>query len=188
MRMLFKNWSSKDELVCVKPHPVAIEVVPLIARAMPTVKHCFMYRNSAANIQSWHSLLNRVEGVEEGDRGLPLSYFALVPEHLRIPFAKTDYLNPLVKPKAHLHVFYCAIMHHAINLIEAGYISKTFKYEDVVFKPCSVLAALLEFAGMPFHETPETRAQIFQASDPVSVWFCCYVLCRAAAPLLLEFD
>lgn len=72
IKMLFKNWSSKDEIVCVKPHPVAIELVPLLKSAMPQVKNCFLYRDSAPNVESWHSLLNSSALVEkEGDRALP---------------------------------------------------------------------------------------------------------------------
>ena len=72
-----------------------------------------------------------------------------MPPALRDPFALPDYLSPQLKPKAHLHVFYCAIMHHAIKWIKAGLLEKTFKYEELVADPHAVLAKLLAFTGMP---------------------------------------
>jgi hypothetical protein len=59
---------------------------------MPSIKHCFLYRDAGPNIESWHSLLNRAEGVEEGERCLPPNYFAIVPDDLKDPFAKNEYL------------------------------------------------------------------------------------------------
>ena len=47
--------------------------------------------------------------------------------------------SPMLKPKAHLHVFYCAVMYHAIRLIKAGFLSNTFKYEDVIADPHKVI-------------------------------------------------
>jgi hypothetical protein len=186
LKMLFKSWTSQDELICVKPHPVAIEAVPLLKRAAPQVKHCFLYRDSAPNVESWHSLLNSSDTVNPGDRCLPpgkhlqatrcepdqrwtdtlrtpAGYFSIVPPELRDPFASPDYLSPKLKPKAHLHVFYCAIMHHAIRWIKAGILEKTFKYEQLVADPHAVLASLLNFAGMPFEQVRHGHVQWLEA-------------------------
>ena len=75
-----------------------------------------------------------------------------MPRELRDPFASADYLSPQLKPKAHLHVFYCAIMHHAIRWIKAGLLDKTFKYEELVADPHAVLAKLLALAGVPLNQ------------------------------------
>jgi hypothetical protein len=72
--MLFKDWKSKDQLVCVKPHPVAIEAQDLICKIMPQCRHCFLYRDAAPNIQSWHSLFNR-GNVKEGERFVHILLF-----------------------------------------------------------------------------------------------------------------
>lgn len=72
LKMLFKNWASEGQVICVKPHPVAIELVPLLKRAAPRIRHCFLYRDSAPNVESWHSLLNSSAlAAKEGDRALP---------------------------------------------------------------------------------------------------------------------
>jgi hypothetical protein len=142
LKLQFMHWTEKD-LVCVKPHPVAIEAVcpspsslfcvpvfpaallahlskrqlleficprrlaapiftiltascnpqlDLIHSAMPSIKHCFLYRDAGSNIESWHALLNRSEGVKEGERCLPPSYFTIIPDDLKDPFGKNEYL------------------------------------------------------------------------------------------------
>jgi hypothetical protein len=87
-------------------------------------------------------------------------YFSIVPPELRDPFASADYLSPQLKPKAHLHVFYCAIMHHAIRWIKAGFLEKTFKYEELVLDPHAVLAKLLALAGVPLHQSVDARLHV----------------------------
>ena len=64
----------------------------LIHSAMPSIKHCFLYRDAGSNIESWHALLNRSEGVKEGERCLPPSYFTIIPDDLKDPFGKNEYL------------------------------------------------------------------------------------------------
>ena len=66
----------------------------------------------------------------------------------------------MLKPKAHLHVFYCMVMHHAIDRIKRGLLPKTLKYEQVVQDPNAVLMKLLTFADVPVEDTEETRARI----------------------------
>jgi len=162
LKMLLKNWTSKEEVVCIKPHPVAIQAVEAIKAAMPATIHTFLYRNSAPNVESWHALLCK-DASTPGQRGLPRDYFRIVPRHLKDPFATNDYLSPILKPKAHLHVFYCTIMYYAIQLIKRGFLSKTFKYEQLVARPHAVLSKLLEHAGMHFEETPASRQRTLQA-------------------------
>ncbi len=64
----------------------------LIHSAMPSIKHCFLYRDAGSNIESWHALLNRSEGVKEGEKCLPPSYFTIIPDDLKDPFGKNEYL------------------------------------------------------------------------------------------------
>lgn len=162
LKMLLRNWTSEQELVCIKPHPVAIQAAELILEAMPDSKHTFLYRNSAANVESWHALLRR-HNATPGERGLPPDYFRIVPSHLKEPFATSDYLSPLLKPKAHLHVLYCSIMYWAMELMKRKVLAKTFKYEHVLASPHAVLSKLLEFAGVAFEETDATRERTIAA-------------------------
>ena len=57
----------------------------------------------------------------------------------RMSYVICAYRSPILKPKAHLHVFYCTIMYYAIQLIQRGFLSKTFKYEQLVARPHAVL-------------------------------------------------
>ena len=42
--------------------------VELIAAAMPSAKQCFLYRNAAPNIESWHAMLQRSQGEQDSLR------------------------------------------------------------------------------------------------------------------------
>ena len=88
--------------------------------------------------------------------------------------------NPMVKPKAHLHVFYCAVMHYAIDRIKRGLLPKTFKYEQVVQDPNAVLMKLLTFADVAVEDTEESRERIARVSA-------CNEACRKRCRIQDEF-
>jgi hypothetical protein len=53
-------------MACVyKRHAWLHGQVELIAAAMPSAKQCFLYRNAAPNIESWHAMLQRSQGDQD---------------------------------------------------------------------------------------------------------------------------